>query len=509
MGIIGKQQIGKSTFMRSSFGAKFKSSELEGQKTTNGIDIGVINKYWFSQILLDAEGYRGSETVAQFQSQISWIKDSKQKRKTARNLSQFSSVMQSLCLLKICDVLFVINKYDDDWLEFEDFLDASENFNQMNTSSPPTTVKLFTSKINNINGLRELIASPVLEANEIRFNTVFPNDNSLEPIQKILNDLKECISYKLAMKEQLERINIYDFNIVFWELRDASHNKNGYSLFKHQHQPKQGDFFQQCGSFFNELGFSFQIQFNQDLRRRQQDQIEHLKDLIENKLRKLNDTLKSLLQIFSLGIQKGLIQLFALQILEVVVIKINQKDLKVQYLDQQKALLFEKSNSLNQKQNENLTDQQLVIKQLIRQLKDFSNIFLADDLMEQLSPDKRDIYEKNKKEFFIKNPYDTDKEDFKQEQVYNQEQTFNSGQDKQVAKEQLIISTEESLKKYSKVLSNVIESYYKFQSEQDNNQRDLCTQQLNEAIENLKNRQDDIFNCLELLKSNIHNQQFV
>ncbi|CDW73310.1 UNKNOWN [Stylonychia lemnae] len=91
---------------------------------------------------IDAEGYRGSETVAQFQSQISWIKDNKEKRKTARNLSQFSSVMQSLCLLKICDVLFVINKYDDDWLEFEDFLDASESFNQMNTSSPPTIIYL-------------------------------------------------------------------------------------------------------------------------------------------------------------------------------------------------------------------------------------------------------------------------------------------------------------------------------------------------------------------------------
>ncbi|CDW74901.1 UNKNOWN [Stylonychia lemnae] len=336
--------------MRSSFGVQFKSSETEGEKTTNGIDIGAINNYWFSQILLDAEGYRGSETVYEFQSQISWVKDEKKKRKTARNLSQFSSLMQSLCLLRICDVLFVINIFDDNWQEFEDFLDASENFNQVNKSSSPTTIiylikgadnlhkqntgirnlkyfinrgedsgklkqsfivhflpayngsdkeyksknqpildivdkifklhqvnhnyksnfiqtiKLFTSKINSINGLRELIASPILQANEIRFNAVFPNDSSLEIIKEILKDLKVCISYKQRMKYQLKEINIYYFNIVFWEFRDASYNKNGYNLFKHQHQPKQGDFFQKCGGFFNELGFSFQIQFNQELR---------------------------------------------------------------------------------------------------------------------------------------------------------------------------------------------------------------------------------------------------
>ncbi|CDW73309.1 UNKNOWN [Stylonychia lemnae] len=132
IGILGRQQIGKSTFLRSSFDVKFKSSSFEsqGNQTTEGLDIAVKQGDEFDLILIDAEGYRSSESIMKYQNQISWTTDPRQKRQEARNLSNFSSALQSVFLLEICDILLVVNEYQNEWQDFEEFIESFEAFDK-------------------------------------------------------------------------------------------------------------------------------------------------------------------------------------------------------------------------------------------------------------------------------------------------------------------------------------------------------------------------------------------
>ncbi|CDW73656.1 gtp-binding protein [Stylonychia lemnae] len=138
IGILGRQQIGKSTFLRSCFDVKFKSSsaESQGKQTTVGQDIAVRKADQYDLVLIDAEGFGSSESKEKYKNQIFWTSDQKKKRKIARNLSKFSLALQSVFLLDICDILFVVNEYNHDWEDFEEFIDNYQKFNNQEISLP-------------------------------------------------------------------------------------------------------------------------------------------------------------------------------------------------------------------------------------------------------------------------------------------------------------------------------------------------------------------------------------
>eukprot|EP00347_Sterkiella_histriomuscorum_P015843 403355475 len=54
----------------------------------------------------------------------------------AIKLSNKASILQSLLLLEISNLLLLIARYDDDWQEFEEFLDSFEKFNTQDRSLP-------------------------------------------------------------------------------------------------------------------------------------------------------------------------------------------------------------------------------------------------------------------------------------------------------------------------------------------------------------------------------------
>eukprot|EP00347_Sterkiella_histriomuscorum_P024526 403330801 len=165
IGVIGKQQIGKSTLLRSLFQAPFKSSppDQAGGKITDGIDMAVqtftdiveyhkqqdfqsldqIENYDQDQLknlqlcLLDAEGFRGSENITKFVKLIeAWNQDKRKQNKEARKLANLASVLESLLLLEVSNILLLIAKYDDDWQEFEDFIESFQIFSNQERSLP-------------------------------------------------------------------------------------------------------------------------------------------------------------------------------------------------------------------------------------------------------------------------------------------------------------------------------------------------------------------------------------
>ncbi|CDW86476.1 UNKNOWN [Stylonychia lemnae] len=173
IGVLGRQQIGKSTFLRSSFDVNFQSSSIESQgyQTTVGQDIAVKQDDDYDLVLIDAEGFGSSECKLKYQNQITWSTSNQERRRDARNLSKFSSALQSVFLLEICDIVFVFNEYYHDWEDFEEFISCFKTFENEKRSLP---------EIKMIKGA-DIQSKQILAVTNLREALGYENNEEIDP----------------------------------------------------------------------------------------------------------------------------------------------------------------------------------------------------------------------------------------------------------------------------------------------------------------------------------------
>eukprot|EP00347_Sterkiella_histriomuscorum_P002828 403366645 len=133
----------------------------------------------------------------------------------AIKLSNKASILQSLLLLEISNLLLLIARYDDDWQEFEEFLDSFEKFNTQDRSLPRIIVLIRDAN----NYYKKKLANDNFQE---RIFERYKNQNQIQQqIQlEFLPEFKDKVQYLkenqlISILVSIERLNTYQDSLDY------------------------------------------------------------------------------------------------------------------------------------------------------------------------------------------------------------------------------------------------------------------------------------------------------